>query len=168
MITQVELKEYVNYDALTGIFTNIKSRQGCRFGGILGSAQTDGYLQTYINGKAYLLHRLAWLYVHGSFPLSILDHKDLDKKNNKIANLRPANHSKNQFNRGVAMCSKSGSKGVTKNGSAWRAQACIDGSRHHLGNFKTIEEAAKAYQSFAKAHHGEFYKRPVARQVSEK
>lgn len=159
MITQAELKEYVNYDSLTGIFTNIKPRQSCGFGRILGSLQTDGYLQTRINGKSYLLHRLAWLYVYGNFPLNILDHKDTDKKNNKIENLRPSTHSKNQFNRGVATCSKSGAKGVTKNGNAWRAQARVDGNRYDLGTFKTIEEAAKAYQDFAKANHGEFFKK---------
>lgn len=159
MITQSELKEYAVYDEFTGIFTNIKSRQACGFGKILGSVQSDGYLQARINGKSYLIHRLAWLYMHGSFPLSILDHKDLDKKNNKISNLRLANHSFNQFNRDVVKCSKSGAKGVTKNGKGWRAQACVGGKRQNLGTLKTIQEAAKAYQIFAKTNHGEFYKK---------
>jgi hypothetical protein len=39
--------------------------------------------------------------------------------------------------------------------SKWAASLTYAGKRHHLGSFKDEEEAARAYDGAARAHHGE-------------
>ena len=68
-------------------------RAGCR-------NQTTGYWQIVISGKYYSGHVLIWIYHNGEIPKGyIIDHKDEDKSNDNIENLRLATRSQNGFNR---------------------------------------------------------------------
>jgi hypothetical protein len=160
IITQEQLKEILQYNSETGIFTWIK-RTSIRItiGKIAGSLTNRGYSCIRINGKIYLSHRLAWLYVYGYFP-KLIDHINLDRKDNRIVNLREATQSENMRNSGLKRTNQHGFKGVSldKRDMVWFARARINYKVIHLGRFKTKEEAAKAYDDFAKTHHGEFYK----------
>jgi len=40
----------------------------------------------------------------------------------------------------------------------YRARGRLNGRRYYLGKFKTIEEAAAAYEAFTREHHGDFYR----------
>lgn len=99
MITQERLKELYNYDTKTGIFTRrIDTHKGRhKAGTVVGTPHNAGYLVLRIDGKLYLLHRLAFLYVHGYMPIE-LDHKDRCRTNNSIDNLREVDRSKNNCN----------------------------------------------------------------------
>jgi hypothetical protein len=65
-----------------------------------------------IDGRPYLAHRIAWLYMTGQWPTNILDHKDQNGKNNRWNNLREADHTQNSRNRKRDVRNKSGRKGV--------------------------------------------------------
>ena len=84
-----------------------------------------------------------------------VDHRDNDGLNNRRSNLRMATRSQNMTNKeyGVGI---SGYRGVSRNGSRWRARVIHNNKEHHIGTFDTIEEAAKAYDQLAKELHGEF------------
>lgn len=46
-------------------------------------------------------------------------------------------------------------KGVFKNGNSFKASICVDYDTKYLGQYKTPEEAAKAYNVAAKEYYGE-------------
>jgi hypothetical protein len=92
----------------------------------------------------------------GEMPKRCVDHKDLNKSNNKWENLREATYSQNSYNK--KSTSKSGFKGVTffKRDNNWKAQIDINGINKHLGYFKTPELAHEAYMKYATEIAGDF------------
>lgn len=87
-----------------------------------------------------------------------VDHWDENKANNQRRNLRIANQSQNQHNRGAYANNKSGYKGVSwyKNYGKWRASIKINGVVKFLGYFDDPKIAHEAYCAAARVHHGEF------------
>lgn len=132
-----------------------------------GNNHNSGYCFIKIKGKLYAEHRLVWLMVNGSFPESELDHKDLDKRNNSIDNLREAGRGGNCSNRDG--WGASGYKGVTlnKRGKPWLAYIRKDGKVTRLGNFDCPIDAAKAYDKAAIEMHGEFAKTNFPKETYE-
>jgi hypothetical protein len=51
-----------------------------------------------IQSKAVYLHRLVWFLNNGEWPKQDIDHKDRDRHNNTITNLRPVSDSENMKN----------------------------------------------------------------------
>jgi len=151
MITQAELKAVVTYDPATGVFTNLAYRSAnCRAGQVLQGVHSKGYVRITVNGRRYFAHRLAWLYVYGVWPSKEIDHKDRNKKNNRILNLRDATDAENSANIIAAnKNSKTQVRGVHKHGTMNKfvAQRRIGGRTVHLGVFDTVEEAAAAREA---------------------
>jgi hypothetical protein len=87
------------YDKDTGIFTRRHFGKRSKLAGRVGNIKTNGYLEVGIGGKKYLLHRLAWLYTYGLWPLFHIDHINGIKTDNRIANLRDVTHTVNMQNR---------------------------------------------------------------------
>jgi len=156
MLTARRLQELLSYDPGTGLFTWKVTFSRAKLGKVAGSFDSDGYHKIQIDGRVYRGHRLAWLYMTGEWPESEIDHRDLDRSNNRWDNLRPATHSQNQMNtrpRGV-----SGIKGVRWHGRdrVFRATIWLNGRAVQLGAFATAEAAAAAYAVAARQHFGEF------------
>lgn len=109
-----------------------------------------------IDGQKYNAHRIAWLHYYGSWPSSGLDHRDTDRSNNAIHNLRLASQSQNTTNRRSKRID--GRKGITysKRRRKWIAQATVNGKVVYLGQHDTADAAHAAYAMAALAHHGEF------------
>lgn len=148
MLTQARLKELLSYCPETGEFTNIKSGKGRKpVGAIVGCAHKHGYVTSMVDGKNYLHHRLAWLYVHGYLPPADIDHRDGNRANNILLNLREATRSENCQNAATRSDNTSGQTGVWPVGKRWRAKVCVDGCEHHAGYFDTKELAQAAYLS---------------------
>ena len=142
-LTQQKLKQYLNYDPLTGVFIyKVKPCRKIRAGSVAGSL-SHGYIHIMISGKNYKAHRLAWLYVYGYFPEHDIDHIDRDPSNNKIDNLRHATHQCNIRNIGLQCNNTSGIKGVHwhKQHDKWHAQIMVNNKNHYLGLFTDFTEA---------------------------
>ena len=112
--------------------------------------------------KQYLVHRVVYAMMHGSWPKEV-DHKDRDKTNNRLNNLRECSSSSNGANIPVRKHNKLGVKGVSYVGEKvsgekrYVAQSSIKGRRIYLGTFSTEELAKSAYDEFAKKQFGEFF-----------
>ena len=144
MITQTELKNLLRYDPETGAFYYLTDRKQAKAGGMAGVRHSQGYTQIRIGlGKAFLAHRLAWLYVYGHMPAEI-DHINRDKTDNRIVNLRSVTRSENLRNTKVRIDNASGVKGVYYGRASWYAQLNVGGKIKHLGSFASKEEASAA------------------------
>jgi hypothetical protein len=154
MLTAEILRELLDYDPETGVFTWLAGR---RAGKIAGGFRSDGYHTISIgSSRRYFAQRLAFLYVYGRWPAEDVDHIDGNPSNNAIVNLREATRSQNLQNKRSRSNTSSGLKGVTWQGRKWVARIKRDGRNDYLGSFKTAEEAHAAYCAAAREAYGEF------------
>lgn len=163
--TADEVRSVLDYDPETGIFSwrwrNDATPQwnGRHPGTPAGTwGCSHGYLVITIWRGRYLAHHLAWLLVHGKWPEVEIDHRDMNRSNNRIGNLREAGQSNNGANQNKRSNNTSGYKGVVfdKARGRWKAQVKVNYKTIHLGRFDTAAEAAKSYDRAAKEHFGEF------------
>src|SRR5947209_249873 len=113
-LTAARLREVLTYFPETGKFVWMVSLSR-RFtaGRRAGCLLPTGYRVIGIDGSVYYSHRLAWLYVHGVWPSTQLDHKNGIKNDNRISNLRECSAVENSRNRAGANRRRLGFKGVT-------------------------------------------------------
>ena len=112
------------------------------------------YAASTIDGKPVLMHRMI-LGIKGRY--NHVDHKNGNGLDNRRENIRLCSCSQNNINRPKYKNNRAGIKGVNtfKNGK-FGARITIGGKLIHLGTFSTSEEAGRAYDKFARIHHGEF------------
>lgn len=153
-LTQERLKELLRYDPETGVFTWHHINGRVAINGVAGCPDSYGYLQIRVDGTLYLSHRLAWLYLHGYFPVGI-DHINGIKNNNRISNLREVSHSENMQNKKIHSNNTSGVQGVSwqNQRDVWCAYINVNGKRLHIGSFKELNNAIKARKSAESKHN---------------
>ena len=160
-LTQSYLKSILHYDLLTGKFTwKVAPSNKIKIGqeaGYVNMQRNNGYLHIGIKtdkSRMYRAHRLAFLYVLGSFPYDQVDHINGDRSDNRWINLRHASNSLNNHNSGAPRNNTSGVKGVDWHitGKKWRAGIRKDGKYIHLGLFGDIEDAKKAREKAEKLY----------------
>lgn len=123
-----------------------------------GSINQYGYVVIRLGYRGILAHRLAWKMVTGEWPEMLIDHKNLNRADNRWSNLRSASASQNQHNTSLQRNNTSGFKGVHWYAARrkWRARIKVDGKEVSLGSFLTAEEASAAYEKAARRYRGEF------------
>lgn len=154
-LTAKRLREIVSYDKSTGVFTSLVDIAGNVFAGQPRGIRLDrGYLGMSVDGRRYLAHRLAWLYVHGAFPDGHIDHINGVTSDNRIDNLRVVTRSENMHNTALYRNNTSGFRGVTMNRQTgrWVAQLYLHGKVICLGTFATPQEASAAYEKARPQH----------------
>ena len=152
------LREALSYDPATGAFTWLRTSKRRATGQNAGCRGPRGYVKIVVDGRSYLAHRLAWAFTQGRWPVGQIDHMNMDRSDNRIANLREADHSTNQANTRIRADNTSGLKGVTFNARAskWQAQIKKNGANTHLGLFDTKEAAHAAYCRAAETMFADF------------
>lgn len=154
-LTQARLKEVLDYDAETGVFTwKVGTARGL-VGSVAGVPANGGYRYIGVDGRKYLGHRLAWLYVHGRWAKEHVDHINGDPSDNRFCNLREASAVQNAHNTRNRQ-NKSGFKGVRQRGNRFLASIIADSRIYQLGSFGTAEEAHAAYVAAVDRLHGVF------------
>jgi len=119
---------------------------------------------TYNNGKIVnkLIHRLlAEAFIENPDNILYVDHKNNDRLNNDLSNLRWCSHAQNSCNRNKQVTKTSSKyKGVSwyKNYQKWYARVMFEGKNYYLGYFATEIEAALAYNVAALKFFKQFAK----------
>jgi hypothetical protein len=117
-----------------------------------------GYYKVTLPKKQILVHRLvAMTFLENPNQYPEVDHKNNIRTDNRVENLQWVSSSQNSQNTTLQKNSKTGIKGVCKQGKKWVSYITIDGIRLHIGLYKTIEDArdariAKVQEVFTNAH----------------
>lgn len=111
---------------------------------------TDGYAFISYKSCKLPIHRIVYLLLGGTLGSkdSPIDHKNQDKLDNRIENLRLTTVSKNNANKSYKP-NKSGYRGVYPSKKYWIARISVSGKVKTLGSYTTKEEAAFAYNKAA-------------------
>ena len=146
-LTAARLRELFHYEPETGVFTRlVRVTNNIPTSKPVGTLNQEGYIRTKIDRQIHLLHRLAWLYIHGHHPALLIDHINGIKTDNRMANLRQATITENMQNQRKAQKgTKSGLLGAYANSGKWKSAIQVDGITHNIGNFDTAIEAHEAY-----------------------
>ncbi|WP_082747724.1 HNH endonuclease [Bradyrhizobium macuxiense] len=162
-LTAERLMDVLSYSPRSGLFRwKVKPNRNIRIGDVAGTIQSNGYRYINIDGRKYLAHRLAWLWVFGRFPDHEIDHINgigrLDQ--DRLQNLREASRSENMRNRQSRNRNNiSGFHGVGfhRQRGKYLARVHINGRNHFLGYFDAPEAASVARNEAAQRLHAEFY-----------
>jgi hypothetical protein len=158
MITQEELKKLMKYNPDNGHFTRLthSKTSKARIGDIYGSVnKTRGYISMRIEGKLEEGHRLAWLYMTGSFSTLQIDHINGNRADNRWLNLREVTKTDNRKNSKIASSNTSGITGVTwvHKLNKWILRINDNGKRITIGYYTDLEEAKVARELAKKEYN---------------
>lgn len=152
---QEVIRAALDYDPDTGIFRwrervdRLRPWNRKHAGKIAGGLDSVGYIQIVLNRDVFRGQRLAWIYVNGSIPQGVhVDHKNRNRTDNSLDNLRLASHSQNMANGPVRSNNTSGFKGVVYRATGrkhYRAILSHQGKTISLGSYATPEEAHAAW-----------------------
>lgn len=161
-ITVDELKQYFNYDPITGyVYWIKKSCKTTMINSRAGSTNKKGYRVIKLFKKEYLEHRLIWALYYGKFPTMHIDHINHKRDDNRICNLREVSIADNARNR-VRKDSRLDEVGIwwCKRRKRYIAEITFNGKKVYQKSFKDIDEAiqqrkAKSLELGFHENHGE-------------
>lgn len=155
-VTPELIKRSFQYNPETGEFLRyylgswIKAGCHCR---------SSGYIRLTIQHRVYFGHVIAWILMKGEFPplgMSV-DHKNLDRADNRWINLRLATPAQNNANRPPRTGCKSGLKGVRQlKGGKWEVTLTKARKNVFWKLCDSKEDAIALYNQKATEIHGEF------------
>lgn len=179
ILTQEYIKElfdykdgFLHWKKLHALNRNGKAKIGEKAGSI-SVTHSGPRRMVRISGYVYYTSRLIFFYHYGYFP-EIVDHKDRNKLNENIENLRPATKFQNAQNvskqkgttskyLGVCYSQRITRRIIKTTGKMgiwcypkWCASITTEGKKISLGYFKTEIEAAIAFNEAALKYNGEF------------
>lgn len=142
------LRENIAYDPETGVFVWLTTPSGrASVGDIAGySTARDPRIRITLHGVKMLASRLAWAYMTGEWPDTLIDHWDGDCTNNRWKNLRQADHGQNSRN-SRKHADNANLKGVALHSTGrWGSYICFEGHKKYLGLYDSAEEAHEVYK----------------------
>jgi len=161
MLSQVLLKQHLCYIPETGTFIRLTGEHKGKV--VYPRGSLPEYLVAKVETITYRLHNLAWLYVYGYLP-TLLDHKDADRYNNKISNLRECTVTENNRNQRLQSNNTTGYKGISlsreKGCRIYRARVGSSTKafsiKHDRTQEQALEQAIAWTVSTRNLLHGEF------------
>lgn len=92
------LRKHVKYDKATGQFSLRIATARLPVGHVFTTHVPNEYISIRVAGQNYRANRAAWVYVTGTQPIGVIDHKNGWKHDNRWSNLRDLTESENCLN----------------------------------------------------------------------
>jgi len=152
-LTQERVKEIFDYNPISGDLIRTKLIGSKSKLGPIRTLVLGRYYQVGIDAKKYYVHRIIWLWIFGYLPDEI-DHLNHRGTDNRIVNLRDANHRENVTNQAMSKSNKSGVTGVhyRKDREMWEAYIKFKYVKKNLGLFKCKQDAITARKTAEKKY----------------
>lgn len=161
LISQERLHELFYYDESDKKQPLVFKKPHAKYkaGDRLGCPDTKGYYKTQLDGKWNYIHRLVYIFHHGSIDLSkSIDHLDNDRANNLIDNLRLVTPSQNSRNKKIVSNNDYVGVSYDKTNDRWRASIRDDNK----------DLVIKTFSSKKLGHEVAFEKALALRKIWEK
>lgn len=118
-----------------------------------------GYAYAWYRGEVMPIHRILMSALGHNIDGMYIDHKNGNKLDNRLFNLRIATNTQNVANQCLSRRNTSGYKGVAlKSPGRWFAYIGRGRDRKYLGHFSSAVEAGSAYNRAARKKYGKFAK----------
>jgi len=139
------------------LFTRNKNA-GTKKAGDIAGYKVAGYTYITIDNVAYPAHRLAFLYMDNIYPETDVDHKNMDRNDNRFQNLRISSRRLNMLNIKAHQDSNTGVKNVflREDTGKYSVRMTIDGRYRSLGCFDDLELATLVADYAREKYHGEY------------
>ncbi len=150
-VTQTRLRKLLRYDPETGVFRWAIVSKGRKYGAVAGQVKKGtGYRYITVDGAQCRAGRLAWYYVHGSWPEHEIDHMNGNRSDDRIANLRDVPHTINRQNqrhskKDLPMC-------VQRNGRGYRVRVVAFGISHESKTVYSVEAAVEIRDQYRRTY----------------
>jgi hypothetical protein len=159
MLSHEYLRERLNYDPLTGIFIwrvwkNAPKGWNNRYAGkTAGYFLSTGYRRISIDDQEYYASRLAYFYMTGREATRFMDHRDLNRGNDRFDNLREVSRGQNATNQK----GRANLKGAyTSDKLRWFSAIMHDRITYRSGSLPTEQAAHDWYVDASHRLHGEY------------
>jgi hypothetical protein len=158
ILTQDYLKSLLRYEPRSGQFFWLVDKGRVGAGDKAGTTSRRGYVDIKIDGRSYLAHRLAWLYMTGEFPIHEIDHINGNPSNNRWTNLREGTHSQVTRPHRTYKSNISGHSGVhwRKDADKYRVRITVNNQRISIGHYSDFKEACGARAKAEKQYFATF------------
>ena len=160
-LTQEQAKatfSYVDGQLFWKARSDVPKKWNAKWAGKLAGTISGDRKFVRINGKSYQCHRIIWVMENGPIPKGMqIDHIDGDALNNRIENLRIANHAENARNSRLSKNNVSGFKNVVFDTfcGLWLVSIHADGKTYRK-RFKMLEDAVEFARMKRIELHGHF------------
>lgn len=146
MLNKTMLKEIINYEPVTGVFSRRYYSSIVEDDCVKDKIDSKGRIFIYIDGQRYSARKLAWLYITGEMPHGRVYSLSGDPSDHRWINLTVKAAETHRALPTVSKRNRSGYVGVSFNLSndAWVATIRRKGVTKHLGTFKKKVKAVAA------------------------
>lgn len=131
----------------------------------LHKAKTStGYWRVPILGKYYNMHRVIYALCTNNPSFGFLDHKNGNRKDNRIENLREANENENTWNKKLAINNSIGVKGVRQKGGRFEARIMHSGTQLYSSH-RSLESAVSWLNEKRESLHKAFANNGIHKEI---
>jgi hypothetical protein len=156
------IRECLSYDDVHGglVWAKVKTNRvkvGDRAGNLSCGYEQIGFRKQGFHDRKVQVHHIVWFLHTGEWPTSPIDHKDMNRQNNRFDNLRLATTSQNGMNKPQQSNNQLGIKNICFDTQKQKYKVDIkSGGKRFSRRYKSLEDAIEARDTILSIYHGDY------------